>query len=143
MTTTRDQLKPIPEATIANLFEMTGDPIDTMKLVADLYALTAYRAERAAAAEAGASPPDPPPPHSRYLRMFMTGLRAKLAEVVRHFAPAELERMKRIAPALVASIDAADPALSDEIIQLVCMSPVDAAAWIRDHLVEIEMRFAS
>jgi hypothetical protein len=33
--------------------------------------------------------------------------------------------------------------LTDEIVRLVCMHPDDAAAWIREHLDEIEARFAS
>ncbi|MDB4957509.1 MAG: hypothetical protein JWO36_5078 [Myxococcales bacterium] len=36
-----------------------------------------------------------------------------------------------------------DPDLAEEIYKLVCMEPDEAAAWIRDHLDEIEARFAS
>ena len=57
ISTAHEQLKALPESTIANLNEVTDDPIDAMKLAADLYAMTAYRAERAVAVEAGASPP--------------------------------------------------------------------------------------
>lgn len=136
------QLKALPEETIANLIEVTKDPIDAMKLAADVYAMTAYRAERAAATAAGAVAPRPPKPHSRYMRVFTTGLRAKLTEVARQFEHDELARLKRLAPALLVRLDG-EPGLADEIVQLVCMAPDDAARWIRDHLDEIEARFAS
>jgi hypothetical protein len=138
----RTQLRALPEETIANLIEVTEDPIDAMKLAADLYAMTAYRAERAAAAARGTTVPNPPKPHSKYMRLFTRGLREKFAEVARHFEPDELDRLKRIAPAMLVQMDG-EPSLSDEIMKLVCMHPDDAAAWIRDHLDEIEARFAS
>jgi hypothetical protein len=75
--------------------------------------------------------------------MLTTGLRAKLTEIVRHFDRDELGRLRRIAPSFLVSMDGDEPGLADEIVQLVCMSPDDAAAWIRGHLDEIEARFAS
>jgi hypothetical protein len=36
-----------------------------------------------------------------------------------------------------------DPDLAEEVLELVCMTPDAAAAWIRSHLDEIEARFAS
>lgn len=136
------ELRALPEETIANLIEVTEDPIDAMKLAADVYAMTAFRAERAAATAAGLAPPRPPKPHSKYMRLFTTGLRAKLTEVARHFKADELDRLKRIAPALLVRMDG-EPSLAEEIVQLVCMHTDDAAAWIREHLDEIEARFAS
>lgn len=136
------QLRALPEETIANLAQVTEDPIDAMKLAADLYAMTAFRAERAAATAVGAALPLPPRPHSKYMRMLTKGLRAKLAEVAGQFDDAELDRLKRIAPGFLVRMDS-EPGLSDEIIQLVCMAPGDAVAWIRDHLDDIEARFAS
>jgi hypothetical protein len=136
-------LKALPESTITNLIEVTGDPIDAMKLAADLYAMTAYRAERAAAVEAGVSAPRPPRPHSKYLRLFTAGLRARFTEVARQFEPVELDRLKRIAPALLAEMSGGEPSLNDEIMRLVCMPPEEAATWIREHLDELDARFAS
>lgn len=76
--------------------------------------------------------------------MLTTGLRAKLTEVVRHFDRDEIGRLRRIAPSLLVRMDSSDePVLADEIVQLVCMAPDEAAAWIRGHLDEIETRFAS
>ena len=135
-------LKALPDETIANLIEVTKDPIDAMKLAADMYAMTAYRAERTAAAASKASLPRPPKPHSKYMRSFTAGLRGKLTEVARHFEPDELDRLRRIAPALLVRMDG-EPTLADEIVQLVCMHPDDAVAWIREHLLAIEARFAS
>jgi hypothetical protein len=136
------KLRALPEETIANLIEVTESPIDAMKLAADLYAMTAFRAERAAAAAAGLAPPRPPKPHSNYLRMFTTGLRAKLTEIARHFDDDALERLKRIAPVLLVRMDC-EAGLADEIVRLLCMSPDEAATWIREHLDELEARFAS
>jgi len=137
------QLRALPEETIANLVEVTQDPIDAMKLAADVYAMNAYRAERASAAAAGGAAPRPPKPHSNYLRMLTTGLREKLTEIVRHFDREELDRLRRIAPSLLVRMDADESDLADEIVELVCMAPRDAAAWNREHLGEIEARFAS
>jgi hypothetical protein len=36
-----------------------------------------------------------------------------------------------------------DPELTEDILRLVYMTPDDTAVWIRDHLDEIEARFAS
>jgi hypothetical protein len=137
------ELRALPEETIANLVEVTQDPIDAMKLAADVYAMSAYRAERASAAAAGGEPPRQPKPHSKYLRMLTTGLRENLTEIVRHLGGDELDRLRRIAPSFLMRIDGDEPGLADEIVQLVCMAPCDAAAWIHEHLGEIEARFAS
>jgi len=136
------QVRALPEEAIARLIEVTEDPIEAMKLAADVYAMTAYRAERTAAAATRAALPRRPKPHSKYMRSLTTGLRAKFAEVGRQFEPDELDRLKRIAPALLVRMDE-EPGLADEIMQLVCMHPGDAAAWIRKHFDEIEARFAS
>lgn len=136
------QSKALPEVTLANLINLTEDPIDAMKLAADLFAMSAFRAERAFATAAGLAQPRPPKPRSKYMRLFWKGLRAKLNEVARHFGDDELERLKRIAPAFLLRMDS-DPSLADELVKLTCMQPDDAAAWIREHLEEIEARFAS
>jgi len=137
------ELRALPEETIANLVEVTQDPIDAMKLAADVYAMSAYRAERASAAAAGVTAPRPPRPHSKYVRTLTTGLRAKLTQIVRHFDTEELWRLKRMGPFLLARMDADEPGLADEIIRLICMAPDDAATRVREHLDEIEARFAS
>jgi hypothetical protein len=75
--------------------------------------------------------------------MLTTGLHAKLTEIVGHFDSDELDRLRRIASSLLVRMDADESDLADEIVRLVCMAPCDAAAWIREHLGEIEARFAS
>jgi hypothetical protein len=137
------ELRALPEETIANLSEVTQDPIDAMKLAADVYAMSAYRAERMSAAAAGRAAPRPPKPHSKYVRTLTTGLRAKLTEIVRHFDSHEIDRLKAIGPSLLVRMNGDDSGLADEIVRLVCMAPEDAAAWVREHLDEIEARFAS
>ena len=136
------QLRALPEEAIANLIEITEDSIDAMKLAADVYAMTAYRAERVAATAMGRTAPRPPKPRSKYLRMFTTGLRDKLTEIARQFDADEVRRLKRIGPALLVRMDR-EPGVVDEIVKLLCMAPDDAAAWIRDHLEQLETRFAS
>lgn len=128
---------------ISNLAEGTHDPIDAMRLAADLYAMTAYRAEKAAALEAGAPSPRAPKPLSKYMRLFTTSLKTRLNAIAGLFGEDELERMKQLAPAAADRLERSDPDLAEEIYRLVCMEPEDAVAWIREHLDEIEARFAS
>ena len=141
--TQQPEFKTAHAATIATLSEVTHDPIDAMRLAADLYAMSAYRAERAVALETGLSSPRAPKPLSKYMRIFATSLRARLNAIVGAFGADELDRMKRLGPALARRLERGDPDLAEEIYNLVCMEPDDAVAWIRDHLDEIEARFAS
>jgi hypothetical protein len=129
--------------TIATLTEVTQDPIDAMRLAADLYALSAYRAEKAVALEAGTRTPRTPKPLSKYMRLVATSLKERLTAIVGLFGADELERLKRLAPAIAGGLERNDPELAEEIYELVCMEPADAVARIRDHLDTIEARFAS
>ena len=136
------QLRALPEEAIANMIEITDDAIDAMKLAADVYAMTAYRAERVAATVTGQTAPRPPKPQSKYLRMLTTELRNKLIEMAHQFDADEVRRLRRIGPSLLVTMDR-EPIVVDEIVQLLCMAPNDAVAWIREHLDQLEARFAS
>ncbi|MDQ3341710.1 MAG: hypothetical protein M4D80_41700 [Myxococcota bacterium] len=137
------ELKAAHATTIATLTSVTHDRIDAMRLAADLYAMSAYRAERAVALEAGAPSPRAPKPLSKYVRLFTTGLKARLNAIAGTFAAAELDRLKKLAPAIAGRLERNDLDLAEEIYKLVCMEPEDAVAWTREHLDEIETRFAS
>ena len=141
--TQQPELKNAHAATVATLTEVTHDPIDAMRLASDLYAMSAYRAERAVALETGLSSPRAPKPLSKYLRMFTTSLKAKLAATAGLFDPDELQRLKNLGPALARRLERNDLDLAEEIYNLVCMEPPDAVAWMREHLADIEARFAS
>ena len=133
----------IQSPTIAGLMAMTSDPIDGMRLAADIFALTAYRAERELANAAGLAEPRAPEPQSKYLRLLMSGLRAKLRAIAGYLDEGELERMTQLGPAVLRRMEGSDPDVAEQVLMLVCMTPEDAAAWIREHLDEFEARFAS
>lgn len=141
--TQQPELKTAHAATIATLTAVTHDPIDAMRLAADLYAMSAYRAEKAVALEAGAPSPRAPKPLSKYVRLFETGLKARLNAIACTFAADELDRLKRLGPAIACRLERNDPDLAEEIYKLVCMQSEDAIGWIREHLDELETRFAS
>lgn len=133
----------LSEATLANLVDVTTDPVDALRLASDLYAMNAYVIERAARLDAGAPFPQPPTPLSSYMHRFLSIVKAKLLAIAVMFDHNEHRRLKRIGHGVVARIDRHEPGLADEIFTLVCMAPEDAVAWIRDHLDELEARFAS
>ena len=128
---------------LARLTEATHDPIDAMRLAADLYAMSAYRATRALAIAAGRRPPAEPKTVSKYVRRLRAVLKAKLHAIADSFDDAELERLKILGPTFAAHLERNDPELGDEIWKLLCMEPAETVAWIREHLDEIEARFAS
>ncbi len=142
-TTQQPELKTAHAATIASLTEITHDPIDAMRLAADLYAMSAYRAEKAVALEAGAPSPHAPAPLSKYVRLLTTEIRTRLSAIVGSFTANELDQLKRLGPAIARQLERNDPDLAEDIYSLVCMEPDEAAAWVRDHLVQLEGMFAS
>jgi hypothetical protein len=131
--------KQAPDIKIQTLIEVTNDPIDAMRLASDLYAMNAYLADR----EGGATRLKPPKPISKYMRHFNVGLKAKLKAIASYFEDDERARLMRIGPGLADQMQRNEPGLAEEIFTLVCMSPENAVAWIRDHLDELENRFAS
>lgn len=133
----------LSETTLANLVEVTTDPIDALRLASDLYAMNAYVTERAAALDTGAPIPEPPTPLSNYMHSFLSIVKAKLIAIALLFGSDEHRRLKRIGQGVVERIERHEPDLADEIFTLVCLAPDDAVAWIRDHLDELEARFGS
>ena len=138
--TSEPQLQPLTDATIANLIAVTEDPIDAMRLAADVYAMNAYLAERTRATEAGNPAPPPPSPISMYMRAFMTGLKDRLYSIAEQLGPDELERLKVLGVEFSARMDRGDVALVEEAFALVCKPPVEVVAWLRTHLDELEAR---
>lgn len=137
------ELKAAHSTTIATLVEVTDDPIDAMKLAADLFAMSAYRAERAVALEAGLTMPRAPKPQSKYIRRFETALKENMSAIARVFDADEIERLKKLGPMLARRLERNDFDLAEQVYELACLAPEDAATWIREHLREIETRFAS
>lgn len=137
------ELKAAHAVTIANLTEVTKDPIDAMKLASDLFAMSAYRAERAVAIEAGAPEPRTPRPRSKYLRLFTTGVGVRLNAIAGALDADDRVRLTRFAPALVRRLERGDMELMEQVYALVCLEPHEASAWIHEHLGEVETRFAS
>ena len=128
---------------LARLTETTKDPIDALRLAADLYAMRAYRATRALAISAGRRPPAEPKATSRYVRKLRAVLKAKFHAIAEGFDDDDAARLKRIGPAVSAAMDRNDPELSEQILKLMFMDPASSVEWIREHLDEIEARFAS
>jgi len=123
--------------------EVTHDQIDAMRLAADLYAMSAFRAERAVALEAGAPTPRAPKPMSKYMRLFAKGVKEQLSAIAALLTPDELERLKHVGPGLTGRLERNDRELAEEVFALICLEPQVAAAWIRGHIEEIESRLAS
>ena len=137
------QLKPLTEATLKNMLSVTRDPIDAMKLAADHYALNAYAAERRIATEIGVKPPKMPKPHSRCLRRLYALLKGRFYTIGLLFEPSEIERLKKLGPAVAERLERNDARLIDELVELLCMQPEQIVDWIRERLPLIEARFAS
>jgi hypothetical protein len=132
-----------PAAPMPDLIAITQDPADAMRLAADLFATTFFRAQRVMAAAAGLPNPRAPKPRSRYLRAFIAGVTAKVDAIGRLFDRDDLERMKRMGPAIVQRLERNDSDLIEEVLKIICMEPEEAVKWIREHLDEIEARLAS
>ena len=128
-----------PDIKIKTLIEVTNDPIDAMRLASDLYAMSAYVAER----EAGATTLKPPKATSKYMRHFKIALKARLKMIGSLFGANEHERLLRIGPGLAEHLQRNEAGIAEEIIKLVCMPPEEAVAWIRDHFDELETRFGA
>ena len=133
----------IQSPTLEGLTAITSDPIDALRLAADLFSLTAYRAERDLANAAGLAEPRAPEPQSNYLRLLLGGLNAKLRSIAGYLDEGELERVTLLGPAVLRRMESSDPDVAEQVLMLVWMTPQDAAAWIREHLDELEARFAS
>ena len=67
----------------------------------------------------------------------------KFSAMVGMFQPTELARLKKLGPALARRLELNDGELDEQVYQLAILPPDEAATWIRDHLDEIETRFAS
>lgn len=141
MLSTEAELKPLTEETLENLRLVARDPIDAMRLAADVYATNAYLAERALAVAVGAPWPKPPTPVSHYVQSFTVDLKARLVELGAKLSPGELARLEVIGASIVARLEGDDGALMETLLALAAMHPTDAALWIRAHLDEIEARY--
>lgn len=137
------ELKPLTETTLANLLELTQDPIDAMRLAADVYAMTAYAAEQRLAETTGAAKPLAPRPTSKFLRGYLSHLKGWLETMAQTLRTDEVERLKRIGMALANRLNDDEPELLEDLFRVVNMAPPFAVAWIRVHFDEIEARFAS
>ena len=128
---------------MSDLIAITHDRADATLLAADLFATSMFRLQRAMAAVAGLPSPRAPKPRSRYMRAFIAGVTAKLGAIARLFERDELERMKKVGPVIVERMERNDNELMEEVLKILCMEPEAAVQWIREHLGEIEARFAS
>jgi hypothetical protein len=143
MFSTKAELKPLTDETIENLRAVAPDPVDAMRLAADVYATNAYLAERALAIEAGKPRPKPPKPQSKYMRSFAHDFKARMLEIADRLTSEEMSRLEALQTAIERRLDDNDAGLLETLLLLATMHPGDAALWIRGHLEEIESRFAS
>src|SRR5690349_19930979 len=104
------QLEPLSKAEIANLILVTQDPIDAMRLAADLYAFRAYAAEQHLAYKTGAPRPHPPNTLSEFLRGFLLHLKGWIETMAHTLRPDDIQRLKRIGDSLVTRLKE-DPGL--------------------------------
>lgn len=143
MMTNTAELTPLTEETIERLRAVAGDPVDAMRLAADVYATNAYLAERAIAEAAGQPRPKPPEPISRYLQTFTRNLRDRLTAVSTMLTTEEQERLKAFGVVIERQLEADDGDLLENLILLTSMDPAYAALWVRTYLAELEARVAS
>lgn len=113
---------------------LTSDPVDAMRLASDLYAINAYRAERALTALARVPAPPPPKPISNVIRSLTSALKAQLCAIIALLTPDERARLQGMAPGVSHQLDFGDLDLAEHIARLVTMPPADAVAWIRERL---------
>lgn len=137
------ELEPLTNDTIAALMQVTQDPIDGMRLAADLYTMCAYAAEQRVAERTGAKRPQPPKPTSKFLRGFISHLKDWIETMAQSLRPDEIERLKRIGALLAPRINSEPGLLLDEVFTVVTMAPVFAVPWLRRHFDEIEAKVAS
>ena len=141
--TTQQGRENMPAITFEGLVAITKDPADATLFALDLFALTAHRAQRALAVRAGLPEPSEPKPLSRFVRTFRRSLKAKTAAVIDLLDANERARLTKVAPAFSRRLDRADWEITEEVVRLLAKEPEDIAAWLREHLDEIETRFAS
>ena len=92
---------PAPAQPMPDLLQITQDPADAIRLAADLFATTTFRAQRVMAAAAGLPSPRAPKPRSKYMRFFIAGVSARLATIAGLLNHDELGRLKKIGPAIL------------------------------------------
>ena len=133
---------PLSQETIEGLQTATADPIDAMRLAADFYATNAYIAERARALNMGRPLPAPPKLISHYMRALALDIHARFHVMSPLFSPDELRRLTTLGPIVEQRLEG-DDQVAEMFMKLLAMHPEDAVMWIRDHLDELEIRFAS
>ncbi len=143
MLSTDTELKPLSDEVIESLREAAGDPIDAMRLAADVYATSAYLAECARAIETGGPRPKRPNPISRYVRTFTLDLNARLVEIGAHLGADAVSRLDALKDVIAKRLDDNDGELVATLLLLAAMHPQDAASWIRRHMHQIEERYSS
>lgn len=131
------------QASTARLLAMTETPLDAIAVAWDVAMATSYKVAARVARENGRIAPQPPLPVSGLLTGFAEKLREKLAAVAAELGQGERIRLAAVAPGVLASIEANDPPVVGTIAGLIQLPPEWIAFWLRAHLDEIEMRFAS
>ena len=84
------------------------DPVDSLRLGADVFSVAAFIAERTRAQQTGASEPQFPPLTSHLARNFAGALHDWIVEVNTHLAPEVRERLDLIEPLLEHSFKGRD-----------------------------------
>jgi len=138
----KTEFHPLTQETIEGLQAATADPIDAMRLAADFYATNAYTAERARALETGYPLPEPPKLISHYMRALALDIHARFRAMAALFSPEELRRLTTLGPIVEQRLEG-DDHVAEMFMKLLAMHPEDAVLWIRSHLDDLEIRFAS
>ncbi len=138
----KTELHPLSQETIEGVQAATADPIDAMRLAADLYASNAYAAERALALETGRQLPEPPKLISHYLRAAALDIHARFQVMGALLNTDDLRRLEALGP-IVEQRLATDEQLGEVVMTLLAMKPEDAVLWIRAHLGDLEARLSS
>jgi hypothetical protein len=131
------------QAATTRLVAMAEDPLDAIAALWDLAALDHHAASARSARRHGRATPTAPVPISRLLGGFAEHLRDKCAAVAALLQPSEIDRLARLAPGLVAALEANEADVMLLVRDLLPRSPEVVATWLQEHLVSLEARFVS
>jgi len=131
------------QANAARVIALADNPLDGIAVAWDLASAAVHSKEEKRARAEGAEPPRPPVPVSMLLSGFADAMRETIAAVGRLLSPSERERLARLVPSVLDSLEAQEADVVEAVARVVELSPDVIALWLQLHIRNIEARFAS
>jgi len=129
-------------AGLIRLLAIANDEIDAVRFASDLMAAVWHRDQVLVARQHGQRPPKPPAPVSKLLTGLAEQMREKLLAVSALLPDSIRERLRAIAPAIQAALDAQDDDVVEMIWKLLPESPERITVGLIFGIDRIEQRFA-